>query len=70
MELTALPDSLRWIFRVLACPPDMNSLGKIDLNLFVVLEAIFTEGNITQASKSLNLTQPRSVMRSRDCVIC
>ena len=36
----------------------MNSLGKIDLNLFVVLEAIFTEGNITQASKSLNLTQP------------
>ncbi len=36
----------------------MNSLGRIDLNLFVVLEAIFTEGNITQASKSLNLTQP------------
>jgi DNA-binding transcriptional LysR family regulator len=36
----------------------MSSLSRIDLNLFVVLEAIFTEGSITQASKSLNLTQP------------
>lgn len=36
----------------------MSSLGRVDLNLFVVLEAIFTEGSITQASKSLNLTQP------------
>jgi DNA-binding transcriptional LysR family regulator len=36
----------------------MVSLGKIDLNLFVVLEAIYSEGGITQASKSLHLSQP------------
>lgn len=33
-------------------------INRLDLNLFVVLDAIYTEGNITRAAKSLNLTQP------------
>lgn len=33
-------------------------LGQVDLNLFVVLEAIYREGNITRAGHQLNLTQP------------
>jgi len=33
-------------------------ISRLDLNLFVVLDAIYTEGNITRAAKSLNLTQP------------
>ena len=31
---------------------------KIDLNLFVVFEAIYCEGNITKAASALNLSQP------------
>jgi DNA-binding transcriptional LysR family regulator len=31
---------------------------RIDLNLLVVLDAIYTEGGITRASEKLNLTQP------------
>lgn len=34
------------------------NLNRIDLNLFVVLDAIYTEGGITRASRKLNLTQP------------
>ncbi|HLB90966.1 MAG TPA: LysR family transcriptional regulator [Terriglobales bacterium] len=33
-------------------------LSQVDLNLFVVLEAIYREGNITRAGVQLNLTQP------------
>ena len=33
-------------------------LSQVDLNLFVVLEAIYREGNITRAGQQLNLTQP------------
>lgn len=33
-------------------------VSRLDLNLFVVLNAIYTEGNITRAARSLNLTQP------------
>lgn len=33
-------------------------LDRIDLNLFVVLDAIFSEGGITRASEKLHLTQP------------
>ena len=33
-------------------------LNRIDLNLFVVLDAIYTEGGITRAAKKLHLTQP------------
>jgi DNA-binding transcriptional LysR family regulator len=33
-------------------------LSRIDLNLFVVFDAIYTEGGITRASKRLSLTQP------------
>lgn len=33
-------------------------LSKIDLNLFVVFDAIYTEGGITRASQRLNLSQP------------
>ncbi|CAB1370890.1 LysR family transcriptional regulator [Denitratisoma oestradiolicum] len=32
--------------------------AKIDLNLLVVFEAIYTEGSVTRASARLNLTQP------------
>ena len=31
---------------------------KIDLNLFTVFDAIYTEGNLTKAASVLNLTQP------------
>jgi DNA-binding transcriptional LysR family regulator len=33
-------------------------ISRMDLNLFVVLDAIYSEGNITRASHKLNLTQP------------
>lgn len=33
-------------------------LARIDLNLFVVFDAIYTEGSITAAARQLNLTQP------------
>jgi DNA-binding transcriptional LysR family regulator len=33
-------------------------ISRIDLNLFVVLDAIYSEGNITRASQKLRLTQP------------
>ncbi len=34
------------------------NIRKVDLNLLVVLDAIYTEGGITRASKKLHLTQP------------
>ncbi len=33
-------------------------LSRIDLNLFVVFDAVYTEGGITRAAKRLSLTQP------------
>ncbi|WP_373990768.1 LysR family transcriptional regulator [Duganella sp. BuS-21] len=33
-------------------------ISKVDLNLFIVLEAIYAEGSITRASMKMNLTQP------------
>jgi len=33
-------------------------ISRLDLNLFVVLDAIYTEGNVTRAARTLNLTQP------------
>ena len=42
---------------------------KIDLNLFVVFEAIYCEGNITKAASALNLSQPavsHSLSKLRD----
>jgi DNA-binding transcriptional LysR family regulator len=33
-------------------------LSRVDLNLFVVFDAIYAEGSITRASQRLNLTQP------------
>jgi DNA-binding transcriptional LysR family regulator len=33
-------------------------ISRIDLNLFVVLDTIYAEGNITRAAKALSLTQP------------
>lgn len=44
-------------------------LSQVDLNLFVVLEAIYREGNITRAGQELNLTQPaisHALKRLRD----
>lgn len=44
-------------------------LSRVDLNLFVVLEAIYREGNITRAGQQLNLTQPaisHALKRLRD----
>lgn len=44
-------------------------VGRLDLNLLVVLDAIFTEGGITQAAAKLNLTQPavsHALARLRD----
>ncbi|MBZ2190418.1 LysR family transcriptional regulator [Alcanivorax sp. JB21] len=34
------------------------NIGRIDLNLFVVFEAIYREGSITRAASLLNLSQP------------
>jgi len=42
---------------------------KVDLNLFVVFEAIYCEGNITKAASALNLSQPavsHSLSKLRD----
>src|ERR1051325_11007957 len=36
----------------------MAHISTIDLNLFVVLDAIYTEGGVTRASEKLHLTQP------------
>lgn len=47
----------------------MAHIPAIDLNLFVVLEAIFTEGGVTRASEKLHLTQPavsHALARLRD----
>lgn len=33
-------------------------ISRADLNLFVVLDAIYSQGNITRASQALNLSQP------------
>ena len=33
-------------------------ISRIDLNLFVVFDAIYSEGNITRAAKGMNLSQP------------
>ncbi|PRC95026.1 LysR family transcriptional regulator [Solimicrobium silvestre] len=33
-------------------------ISRIDLNLFVVFEAIYSEGSITRAAKTMNLSQP------------
>jgi DNA-binding transcriptional LysR family regulator len=44
-------------------------LSQVDLNLFVVLDAIYREGNITRAGHQLNLTQPaisHALKRLRD----
>lgn len=32
--------------------------GKIDLNLFIVLRAVYEQGSITKAARHLHLTQP------------
>lgn len=36
----------------------MMHISRIDLNLFIVFDAIYTEGSVTRASAKLNLTQP------------
>jgi DNA-binding transcriptional LysR family regulator len=44
-------------------------LSQVDLNLFVVLGAIYREGNLTRAGQQLNLTQPaisHALKRLRD----
>jgi DNA-binding transcriptional LysR family regulator len=33
-------------------------ISRVDLNLFIVFEAIYTEGSVTRASQKLSLTQP------------
>lgn len=35
-----------------------NNVTRIDLNLFAVLDAIYTEGGVTRAAEKLHLTQP------------
>ncbi len=34
------------------------NLSRVDLNLFIVFDAIYREGNLTRASEQLNLSQP------------
>lgn len=45
------------------------NLAKIDLNLFIVFDAIYTEGNLTRAGQILGITQPatsNALARLRD----
>lgn len=47
----------------------MVNISRVDLNLFVVFDAIYTEGGITRASDTLKLTQPaisHALARLRD----
>jgi DNA-binding transcriptional LysR family regulator len=49
----------------------MANIGRLDLNLFVVFDAIYAEGGVTRASEILNLTQPavsHALARLRDVV--
>lgn len=49
----------------------MVNLSRIDLNLFVVFDAIYTERGITRAGERLNLTQPaisHALSRLRDLI--
>ena len=49
----------------------MANISRLDLNLFVVFDAIYAEGGITRASEILNLTQPavsHALARLRDIV--
>jgi DNA-binding transcriptional LysR family regulator len=36
----------------------MTNIAKLDLNLLVVLEAIYGAGGVTRAAEKLNLSQP------------
>jgi DNA-binding transcriptional LysR family regulator len=36
----------------------MINISRIDLNLFTVLDAIYSEGGVSRAAVKLNLTQP------------
>ena len=36
----------------------MANISRVDLNLLVVLEAIYTQGGVSSAANKLNLTQP------------
>src|SRR6516164_6454933 len=36
----------------------MANMSRVDLNLLVVLEAIYTQGGVSRAAEKLNLTQP------------
>lgn len=38
--------------------PEDRTLKKIDLNLFLVFDTIYTERNLTQAARALSITQP------------
>ena len=45
------------------------NLSNIDLNLFIVFDAIYTEGNLTRAGQILGITQPatsNALARLRD----
>lgn len=56
------------------CSSDLNApvdLRKLDLNLLVTFEAIYTAGNISHAAKRLNVSQPtisNALARLRDTV--
>ena len=44
-------------------------ISRVDLNLFVVFDVIYREGNLTRASEALNLSQPavsHALSRLRD----
>ena len=45
------------------------NLANIDLNLFIVFDAIYTEGNLTRAGQIMGITQPaasNALARLRD----
>ena len=47
----------------------MAQLSRVDLNLFVIFDAIYTEGGVTEAARQLNLSQPaisHALARLRD----
>ncbi len=55
--------------KLLGIPMANVDISRVDLNLFVVFDVIYREGNLTRASEALNLSQPavsHALSRLRD----
>jgi hypothetical protein len=48
----------------------MRNIRGIDLDLLVTLEALLTDGNVTQVARRLHLSQPTVTWGSASCATC